>query len=97
MSIRITGIKKAGGRHFDPHHAIEDLAWVNEETGEKGVSTRLIIYDWILNKNGTAYVKDSRGNKAIVGARENTYGTKYVQTYADRVWTDNLLALPEYS
>jgi hypothetical protein len=95
VAIRITCIRKSGGNHADPHHAIEDLTWINEETGEKGVSTRLTIYDWILNKNGAAYVKDFRGNKAIVGTRENTHGTKYLQTYADQVWTDNLLALPE--
>jgi len=95
MTIRITCIKKSGGYHSDPHNAIETLAWVNEETGEKGVSTRLTIYDWIRNKNGTAYVKDMRGNKAIVGTHENAHGTKYVQTYSGQVWTDNLLALPE--
>jgi hypothetical protein len=41
------------------------------------------------------YVTDRFGNKASVGARENNNGTKYLQTYADQVWTDNLLSLPE--
>lgn len=44
---------------------------------------------------GTAYVRDNRGNTANVGTREHTNGTKYLQTYADKVWSDNLLALPE--
>ncbi len=95
MAIRIVCINKSGGWHADPHHAISHLGWRNEETGEAGKNTRLEIYDWIKNKNGIAYVLDSRGNKAYVGVRENQYGTKYVQTYADQVWTDNLLALPE--
>jgi len=58
-------------------------------------STRLEMYDWIKNQNGVASVADARGNKARVGGREHANGTKYVQTYADRIWTDNLLALPE--
>jgi len=53
------------------------------------------MYDWIKNQNGVAFVADARGNKARVGGREHANGTKYVQTYADRIWTDNLLALPE--
>jgi len=94
MSIRITCINKSGGYHDDPHHAIESLGWVNDESGESGKSTRLQMYDWI-ESGGVAYVRDSRGNSARVGTREHANGTKYVQTYADRIWTDNLLPLPE--
>jgi hypothetical protein len=95
MSIRITCINKSGGYHADPHHAISDLGWVNEETGKTGKSTRLVVYDWIENQNGVAYVQDSAGNRARVGTREHSNGTKYLQTYADQVWTDNLLSLTE--
>ncbi len=95
MAIRITCINKSGGYHSDPHHAISHLGWRNDQTGNAGRSTRLEIYDWIKEKNGVAYVLDRLGNKAYVGTRENTNGTKYLQTYADRVWTDNLLSLPE--
>jgi Protein of unknown function (DUF3892) len=42
-----------------------------------------------------AYVRDARGNQAGVETREHANGTKFLQTFADRVWTDNLLALPE--
>lgn len=95
MSVRITCINKSGGYHADPHHAIEYLGWTNEQSGETGKSTRLEVYDWIKNKSGTAYVRDNRGNTANVGTREHTNGTRYLQTYADKVWSDNLLALPE--
>jgi hypothetical protein len=95
MSIRITCINKSGGDHYDPHHAISDLGWIEDGTGKTSKSSRLTIYDWIKNQKGYAYVQDPRGNKTTVGTRENEHGTKYVQTYADRVWTDNLLALPE--
>jgi len=95
MAIRITCINKSGGYHADPHHAISHLGWKNDQTGNTGRSTRLEVYDWIKEKNGVAYVLDRLGNKANVGTRENASGTKYLQTYADRVWTDNLLSLPE--
>lgn len=94
MAVRITCINKSGGYHADPHHAIANLGWKNDQTSETGKSSRLEFYNWI-NRGGVAYVVDSRGNKASVGTRENANGTKYLQTYADRVWTDNLLALPE--
>jgi hypothetical protein len=95
MAIRITCINKSNGYHADPHHAIERLGWKNETDGKTGSNTRLEIYDWLKNQNGSAYVKDARGNVANVGTREHANGTRYLQTYADRVWTDNLLSLPE--
>ena len=33
-------------------HAIENLGWTNEETNERGKSTRLEIYDWIKGLGG---------------------------------------------
>ncbi len=95
MAIRITCINKSGGYHADPHHAISHLGWTADENGKTGKNTRVEIYDWIKNQSGVAYVLDSRGNRARVGTREHANGTKYLQTYADQVWTDNLLALPE--
>ena len=95
MAIRITCIKKSGGYHQDPHHAIQYIGWLDEATGKTGENTREEIYNWLKNQSEKAYVKDRNGNKAYVGTRENQNGTHYLQTYADGVWTDNLLALPE--
>ena len=95
MSVRITCINKDGGNHENLHVAISTLGWTNEETGESGVSTRLVMYDWIKDQNGYAYVRDANGNTARVGTAETSRGTKYVRTYRDNVWTDNLLSLPE--
>jgi hypothetical protein len=95
MAIRITCINKSGGFHSDPHHAISNLGWVNEATGDQGKNSRQQVYDWIKTQRGEAYVLDGRGNKAFVFPREHANGTQYVQTAADQVWTDNLLALPE--
>lgn len=94
MSVRITCINKSGGYHDDPHNAIERVGWIEDGT-KTGNSTRLEMYAWIKFQKGVAFVVDAKGNKAYVGPRENARGTKYLQTYADQVWTDNLLALPE--
>jgi hypothetical protein len=96
MAIRITCINKAGGQHYDAHAAISNLGWVNESTGKTGKSSRLEVYDWLKkDSSNQAYVLDRRGNCAFIYPRDNQYGTKFVQTFADKVWTDNLLALPE--
>jgi len=93
MAVRILCINKAHGDHADPHTAI--LGWKNEATGETGKSSRDQIYLWLKNNNGVAYVVDEYGNRAFLYPRENMFGTRFVQTAADRVWTDNLLALQE--
>jgi len=95
MAIRITCIKKSGGYHADPHHAIRELGWAEDDTRKTGTMSRLDLYRWIKDQKGRAYVRDSKGNRADVGTREHQNGTQFVQTYADGVWTDNLLALPE--
>jgi hypothetical protein len=96
MAIRITCINKAAGQHYDPHTAITNLGWTNDATGEAGKSTRLQVYEWLKQSTtNQAYVQDWAGNRAYVYPRENQHGTKYVQTAADRTWTNNLLALQE--
>jgi hypothetical protein len=95
MSVRITCISKDGGNHENPHVAISELGWINEETGETGTSTRLEMYRWIKDDKGYAYVRDNSGNTVRVGTAETPKGTKYVRTYRDNTWTDNLLPLPE--
>jgi carbohydrate-selective porin OprB len=95
MAIRIACINKSQGYHQDPHHAISHLGWTNDADGKTGKNTRLEIYDWLKTEGAQAYVADRYGNKAYLYPRENANGTKFVQTYADKVWTDNLLSLPE--
>lgn len=95
MAVRITCINKQQGYHQDPHHAIEYLGWVEDGTGRTGKSSRLEVYNFLKNNNGSAYVLDGYVNKAYLFPRENFAGTKFVQTQADNVWTNNLLALPE--
>jgi hypothetical protein len=97
MAIRITCIKKDAGNHENPHVAISELGWTEDGTGNTGRWSRLKMYDWIKNQNGYAYVRDTLGNTVRVGTAESATGTKYVRTYRDGKWTDNLLALDECS
>jgi hypothetical protein len=95
MAIRITCIKKAGGNHEDPHVAISELGWINEQDSKTGRNTRIEIYNWIKDEKGVAYVKDGYGNVAYLVAKVSRNGNPYVQTVADGTPTDNLLKLPE--
>jgi hypothetical protein len=93
MSIRIVRIKKPSGLNSNPHEAISEFDWIEDLTGKSGIASRQQIYDFLQNK-GVAYVKDARGDVAYLYPKQNLYGTKFVQTYADGIWKDNLLALP---
>lgn len=95
MSVLITCINKASGNHENPHVAISFLEWTNESSGEKGRSSRIEIFDWIKNRGGIAYVRDNVGNQVRIGTAITLRGTKYVRTYSDGTWTDNLLSLRE--
>jgi hypothetical protein len=91
LTIRITAIRQSGGTG---HEHITDLWWTNPASDTAGENTRAEIVEWIEGKNGTAYVEDSRGARADVGVITPQHGWKYLRTYADGRWTDNLLALP---
>jgi hypothetical protein len=93
MAVKIICIKKQGGYHEDPHHAIERVGWVAPE-GKSGSHTRVEMYDWINDKKGEAYVSD--GVKSVpVGTYVSPNGTKCIRTHADGRWTNNLLSLAE--
>jgi hypothetical protein len=53
------------------------------------------MYKWVSHQNNVAVVVDAAQHRVRVYARVNAHGTKYVQTYADGIWSDNLLALKE--
>jgi uncharacterized protein DUF3892 len=93
MAVRITCIIKPGG-HNNPHEAISYLDWINPATNVTKRSTRLEIYEFVKG-GGEAYVEDDKRNKAFLMARVSAAGNPYVQTHADGIPTDNLLALPD--
>ena len=92
MAIKITCINKDAGYHQNPHKAIRGLGWVNDINGQTGWSTRLEMYDFLLNR-GQAYVSSGLTRAWLITAMHD--GTKYVKTVADETKRDNLLYLPE--
>ena len=94
MKARITCINKSHGHHDNPHEAVSRYGWVLDGTGEKGTSERQAMVEWVKNGN-MAYVKDDKGNVAYCAVRTSSNGTEFLQTYADNVYTDNLLSLNE--
>jgi hypothetical protein len=88
MAVRIIGIRKDNGNHYNPHEGITDYQWINEQTRATGIS-------FFEVDRGQAYVKDQFGNVAWVRVQTSAWGTKYLRTYADSKWTNNLLSLPE--
>lgn len=92
MALQITGIRKPGGR--DSHEAISHYRWRKDHNGETGIGARLDVIGYLERNNEKAYVSVGTAT-AWCGIRTNQYGTKYLQTYADNTWNDNLLSLPE--
>lgn len=76
------------------HEHITDVMWRNASTGATGQSSRARMVDWIKNQGGDARVRDGAGHDVRVGVVEAQ--PPYLRTYADGVWTDNLLALPRF-
>jgi len=91
--IQITAIKQVGGTG---HQHIIDLKWKNTTTASVGQSTRQQMVDWLSIQGNDAIVSDGQ-RTVYVGVVRPASGAPYVKTYADGVWTDNLLALPRFS
>jgi hypothetical protein len=91
MAIRITAIRLTGGQG---HEHISHLWWTNPANGKSGDNTRSQLVEWIEKENGKIHVDDQHGNRADVLVVTPAVGQKYLRTYADGKWTDNLLALP---
>lgn len=88
--IQILAIHMEGGNY---HEHIASLRWRNDATGNTGTSTRHEMVVFLRSNPGQAYTNDGR-ERAWLGVVEAQ--PPYVRTYADRIWNDNLLALPRY-
>lgn len=97
VSVKITCISKDGGNHYNRHEAIRNFGWLNESTNQSGNSSLVEIIKFLEDGN-SAYVVDRYdiSDKAYLMVRERE-GRRFVQTVADREWSDNLLQLPECS
>jgi hypothetical protein len=90
MAIKFTARHMSGGTE---HKHIASLKWIEDGKTETKESTREVLVDWVKD-NGKGYVLDSSGDKAYVKVVESS--PPYLQTQADGIWSDNLLALPTY-
>ena len=79
----------AGG---NGHQHISELRWTDASKNETKNSTRAQMVEFVEG-GGQAYVT-ADGYTAYLRVRQGP--PKYVQTYADGVWKDNLLALPTF-
>lgn len=90
MSVQITHI------HFGStpktHETITNYKWLSSD-GSVGSSDKPTMVDWIDNKGGKAFVGTGT-NQVSVGTVDAK--PKYLRTYADGKWTNNLLSLPEF-
>jgi hypothetical protein len=84
---QITQVHMVGGYQ---HDHIASVRW--KTGGSSGESTRAQMVEFIEG-GGKAYVTDG-ANTAYVGVVKAT--PKFIRTYADGKWTDNLLALPRF-
>jgi hypothetical protein len=93
MAVRCTAIRMShGGYH---HEHITHIAWVEDGTSKPGVNTRADMVAFV-ERGGQGYVRDNDGDVAFLRVRVSAAGNKYVQTQADGIWKDNLLALPRF-
>ena len=90
MSINVVAIRLTGG---SKHEHISHLWWTGREDGKPDDAPRADVVAWI-EKGGRAYVRDDHGHDVGVHVVTPPSGPKYLQTWADGIWTDNLLSLP---
>jgi hypothetical protein len=83
--VQVTCITKPN--RDSKHEAISHLG------GAGWYWTRQQVFDSINAKTNTFYTMVG-GKRANVGVVDGPHG-QFVRTYADGVWSDNLLALPE--
>jgi heme/copper-type cytochrome/quinol oxidase subunit 2 len=91
LRVRFTAVHLVGGNR---HEHIASLKAVDTATGQQYDDTRANWVAYIERKN-SGFVHDPYGNEISVYVNGNQY-VKWVQTYADGIWTDNLLQLPKY-
>lgn len=93
MALQITGIRKPDPT--DPHEAVSHYRWYDNVEDTRGIDEREALIRWMESHNTDAYVLDSDGHKVWCDIRKNSHGTKWLQTYADKKYTNNLLLLPQ--
>ena len=76
------------------HEHITHVGGPNPDGSGRWKDTVPNVVRFIENQTHRFYTKEDNAS-AWVGVRTSAAGNKFLQTYADGVWKDNLLALPE--
>jgi hypothetical protein len=77
-----------------PHEHITHVGGPNPDGIGRWKDTVPNVVRLIENQQHRFFTKED-GASAWVGVRTSAAGNKFLQTHADGVWRDNLLALPE--
>jgi Protein of unknown function (DUF3892) len=79
---------------YSPHEHITHVGGPNSNGSGRWSDTVANIVRFIETQQHRFYTRE--GNAfAWVGVRTSAAGNKFIQTYADGIWKDNLLALQE--
>lgn len=92
MAIQCTGIQICGGSQ---HEHIINFRWAQDNTKNAGICTRTQMIA-LIERGGTAYVRDAYGNPAFLRVRASEGGIRYIQAQMDGVWSDTLLKLQRF-
>jgi len=88
--VYVTAVHMTGGTQ---HEHIESVKWLQPTDKSTGQSTGAAMVTFIRDQKGDARVTDGK-TEVQIGVVEGT--PPFIRTYADGVWTDNLLSLPRY-
>lgn len=98
MSVIITGIEPkpvlTSPDKVSAHLSINNFQWKNPQTQVSGVSSRILMFDWIVNKQGKAFVKKGDNYIPVLGA--NSQIGPYIRCAIDGEWTDDLLGVNDF-
>jgi hypothetical protein len=76
------------------HESISHVGGPKPDGSGRWRDTAANVIAFIEGKQHRFYTHEG-GATAWVGVRTSPTGHKFLQTYADKIWTDNLLALRE--
>lgn len=88
--VRITACHMVGE---ELHEHIASVRWIDPADAKTGQSTRAEMVKFIETDNGRAVVGEGAAQVEVGVVNASP---KYIRTYADKKWTNNLLSLPRY-
>jgi hypothetical protein len=88
--VEITAVHMVGGQN---HEHIAEVRWRDPSDGDTGATSRAEMVRFLKDEKGKAYVGNGQHRVWVGDVEANP---PYIRTYADGVWTNNLLALPRY-